>query len=116
MEEKRQSGGRSKGTLSSRNVYTEQDVYAAGDSMEILRDAHGYFVERTGWRATPATLSELERCYRKGLDGMSLLITSHLKKAGQAVRPKRKKGNTAADETAQEVSIKGKTLLLPGWP
>jgi hypothetical protein len=104
MEEKRQ-GGRSKGGLSSRNVYTEQDVYAAGDSMEILRDAYTYFLEHNNWRSSATYLGELERCHRKGLDGMSLLIRTHLKKAGQAVRPKRKKGSMATDETAQEVSF-----------
>jgi len=105
MEEKR--GGRSKG-LSSKNVYTEQDVYAACDSMEILRDSYIFFAERQNWRSTPSTLSGLERCHKLGMDGMTLLIMSHLKKAGQAVRPKRKKGQTLAsilEETAQQVNF-----------
>jgi hypothetical protein len=110
-EEKRQ-GGRSKGGLSNRHVYTEQDVYAAGDSMEILRDAYTYFLEHNNWRSSPTYLGELERCHRKGLEGMAMLIKSHLKKAGQAVRPKRKKGSMATDETAQEVSEPALLLLF----
>lgn len=105
MEEKR--GGRSKG-LSSKHVYSEQDVYAACDSMEILRDTYLYFANRQNWRSTPSTLSGLERCHKLGMDAMTLLIMSHLKKAGQAVRPKRKKGATLAsilEETAQNVSL-----------
>lgn len=110
MEEKRKGRARSKG-LSSKNVYTEQDVYAAGDSMEILRDAYLYFAERQNWRSTPNTMGELERCHNLGLDAMTLLIQSHLKKAGQACRPKRKKGaantgsfanTTPSEETAPE--------------
>ena len=106
MEENRQAGGRTKGSLLNRNVYTEQDVYAAADSMEILRDAFAFFAARKSWRSSPSTLNALERCHRLGIDAMSLLITSHLKKSGQAVRPKRKKSTTATpptEETAQQV-------------
>jgi hypothetical protein len=108
MEKMRMAGGRSKGTLKSRTVLTEQDIYAAGDSLEILRDAFHFFSERNDWKSTPQTLSELERVYKKGTDAMCLLISSHLKKAGPAVRPKRyvKKEAMpppASEETAQTV-------------
>ena len=33
MEEKREAGGRSKGTLKNRVKLSEQDIYAAGDSI-----------------------------------------------------------------------------------
>lgn len=110
MEEKRQSGAKRKTSIKNRVVLTEQDVYAAGDSMEILRDTFDYFVERKGWRSAPAALGGLERVHRMGSETMSMLITSHLKAAGQAVRPKRnvKKDGTAilpGEETAQEVSL-----------
>ena len=109
MEEKRQQGGKRKTALKNRVVLTEQDVYAAGDSMEILRDTFDYFIERKGWRSAPAALGGLERVHRMGSETMSMLITSHLKAAGQAVRPKRnvKKIENAAspsEETAQQVS------------
>lgn len=93
--------------LTSRNVYTEQDVYAACDSMEILRDAYMYFGERKHWKSTATALGGLERCHKLGLDAMSMLITMHLKRAGPSVRPKRKKSKgitSPVDESAQEVS------------
>jgi hypothetical protein len=125
MEQMRLAGGRSKGPLKNRTVLTEQDIYAAGDSLEILRDAFDYFSQRNTWKSTPQTLNELETVYQKGTDAMCMLISSHLKKAGQAFRPKRavagtKKdtptSNTAsgqnnsatvspAEETAQQVSF-----------
>jgi hypothetical protein len=86
--------------------------------LEILRDAFEYFTQRSTWKSTPQTLNELERVYQKGTDAMCMLVSSHLKKSGQAVRPKRvvagtKKdsstGNTTpavvppAEETAQQV-------------
>lgn len=108
MEQIRLAGGRSKGSLKNRIVLTEQDIYAAGDSLEILRDAFDYFSQRNAWKSTPQTLSELERVYKKGTDAMCLLVSSHLKKAGQAVRPKRnvkKDGSPVppSEETAQQV-------------
>jgi hypothetical protein len=110
MEKMRLAGGRSKGTLKSRTVLTEQDIYAAGDSLEILRDAFHFFSERNEWKSTAQTLTELERVYKKGTDAMCLLISSHLKKSGAAVRPKRfvKKEGTPvppSEETAQQVRI-----------
>jgi len=109
IEEKREAGGRSKGTLKKRVVLSEQDIYAAGDSMEILRDAYDYFLERKNWRSAPSTLGALERTHKMGIDAMSMLIASHLKAAGQAVRPKRnlKKDINivpASEETAAQVS------------
>lgn len=110
MEEMR-IGGRAKGTLKNRIVLTEQDIYAAGDSLEILRDAFDYFSQRNSWKSTANTLGELERVYQQGTDAMCLLLSSHLKKAGQAVRPKRAQTTTkkdqnvpASDETAHQVS------------
>jgi hypothetical protein len=120
MEQMRLAGGRSKGPLKNRTVLTEQDIYAAGDSLEILRDAFEYFTQRSTWKSTPQTLNELEQVYQKGTDAMCMLVSSHLKKSGQAVRPKRvvtgakKDSNTGnaslaivppADETAQQVSL-----------
>lgn len=110
MEQIRLAGGRSKGSLKNRTVLSEQDIYAAGDSLEILRDAFDYFSERNEWLSTPQTLGELEKVYGKGTDAMCLLVSSHLKKAGQAVRPKRnlKKDTPTilpSEETAQEVSL-----------
>lgn len=107
MEEIRQAG-KAKGMLRNRVVLTEQDIYAAGDSLEILRDAFDYFSQRNSWRSAPSTLGELERVYKQGLDGLGMLISSHLKKAGQAVRPKRhvKKDSpfvSPTEETAQQV-------------
>ena len=75
----------------SRVNLTEQDVYASADSMEILRDAYRYFVQRSTWRATPGTLSNLERLYKMGEDSMCMLVTLHLKSAGQGTRPQRSK-------------------------
>lgn len=108
LEEKRKAGGRVKGALAGRIQLTEQDIYAAGDSMEILRDAYGYFVERSDWRSTPQMLLGLERVYHMGSDSMCSLVASHMKSAGKSVRPKRshKKENKVSDstkETAQEV-------------
>ena len=93
--------------LKNRVVLSEQDVYAAGDAIEILRDAYDYFIERGSWRSAPSSLSGLERLYTVGTDAMCLLIKTHLKKAGQAVRPKcnlKKTEALPAEETAQQVS------------
>lgn len=106
-------------------VLTEQDIYAAGDSLEIIRDAYRYFTDRQSWQSTASTLNDLERVYKIGTDSMCRLLCLHLKKAGQSVRPKRlannnnntnnnnatttsgKKEMTAApsDETAHQVRI-----------
>jgi hypothetical protein len=99
MEQIRLSGGRSKGPLKNRTVLTEQDIYGAGDSLEILRDAFEYFTQRSTWKSTPQTLNELERVYQKGTDAMCMLVSSHLKKSGQAVRPKRVVGGNKKDST-----------------
>jgi exocyst complex component 7 len=108
LEEKREAGGRTKGTFKNRIMLTEQDVYAAADAMEILRDTYSYFIQRKSWRSAPTTLSGLERVHKMGMDAMCLLTTSHLKAAGQAVRPKRnvkKEGIVIAptEETAKQV-------------
>jgi len=68
---------------------SEQDVYAAADSMEILRDAFDYFLDRKSWRSTPPALQQLERVHKQGVSDMCILITTHLLSAGQAIRLKR---------------------------
>lgn len=118
MEEIRTAGKGGKINLRNRVILTEQDIYAAGDSLEILRDAFDYFSQRNSWRSSPTTLGELERVYKQGLDGLGMLIASHLKKAGQAVRPKRhvKKQDMPlvppTDETAQQVGYKKQGLIF----
>lgn len=127
MEQIRLAGGRSKGPLKNRTVLTEQDIYGAGDSLEILRDAFEYFTQRSTWQSTPQTLNELERVYQKGTDAMCMLVSSHLKISGQAVRPKRVVGGTKkdsssgnaapavvppAEETAQQVLALNSSLYL----
>ena len=100
------SSGSSVVVMAKRIILTEQDVYAAGDSMEILRDAYAYFCKRRSWRSTPDTLAGLERIYTMGEDAMALLISLHLKAAGQGVRPKRSKAHAVAlpsEETAEQV-------------
>ena len=101
------SSGSSVVVMAKRIILTEQDVYAAGDSMEILRDAYAYFCKRRSWRSTPDTLAGLERIYTMGEDAMALLISLHLKAAGQGVRPKRNKAHTVSpnEETAEQVRM-----------
>jgi exocyst complex component 7 len=88
---------------------SEQDVYAAADSMEILRDAFDYFLLRKNWRSTPSALQGLERVHKLGVSSMCTLITSQLSQAGQALRLKRggKEGGVvpAKNETAEAVSF-----------
>ena len=85
---------------------TEQDVYAAADSMDILRDAYAYFLERPHWKSTPGTLRNLERVHKDGVDAMCLLIHVVLAAAGPAVRIKRKDGQPVnnAKENAHETT------------
>ncbi len=68
---------------------TEQDVYAAADSMEIIRDAYSFFLGRPNWKSTPSAIGGLERVHQLGVDGMCMLIKSHLTSAGPAIRIKR---------------------------
>jgi exocyst complex protein 7 len=88
---------------------TEQDVYAACDNMEILKDAFDYFLEHKHWRSAPSTLGSLERVYKRGVNGMCVLMTYHLRAAGQAIRVKRvvkKEGGPIVppkNETAEDV-------------
>lgn len=90
-------------------VLSEQDVYAAADSMEIIRDAYEYFIERKNWRSTAAALASLERVHQMGVSSMCILASFHLIDSGQAVRIKRivkQEGEdqiTAANETAAQV-------------
>lgn len=68
---------------------TEQDVYAAADSLEILRDAHVYFAERSFWKSSKTASANLERVHQLGVDGMCILIKCHLHNAGPGIRMKR---------------------------
>lgn len=90
-------------------VMSEQDVYAAADSMEIIRDAYDFFVDRKHWRSTGASLASLERVHQMGVTSMCTLASFHMLDAGQAVRMKRvvkQEGEhhvTAATETSEQV-------------
>ena len=92
-------------------VLSEQDIYAAADSMEIIRDAYEYFIERKHWRSTAGALASLERVHQMGVSSMCILASSHLVDAGAAVRLKRvvkQEGETQitpANETAQQVRL-----------
>ena len=89
MEERRASqGGRTRGQKRG-VVLSEQDVYAASDSMEILRDAHDYFLIHIKWDSAPVAIGGLERVHKMGVEAMCLLLTSHLMSAGPGVRLKR---------------------------
>ncbi len=68
---------------------TEQDVYAAADSLEIIRDAHAYFLQRPKWKSSKSALTGLERVHVLGVDGMSGIIHCHLTNTGPAIRMKR---------------------------
>mmetsp|Transcript_8200 Transcript_8200/g.23562 ORF Transcript_8200/g.23562 Transcript_8200/m.23562 type:complete len:781 (-) Transcript_8200:133-2475(-) len=89
-------------------VLSEQDIYAAADSMEIIRDAFEYFIDRTHWRSTATALASLERVHQMGVSSMCVLASLHLVDAGQAVRLKRvvkQEGEThvtPSNETAQQ--------------
>ena len=90
---------------------SEQDVYAAADNMEIVKDAFDYFLDHKHWRSASSTLANLERVHKMGVNAMSLLLTHHLMSAGQAIRVKRvvkKEGAPvlpSKQETAEEVSF-----------
>ncbi|VEU44117.1 unnamed protein product [Pseudo-nitzschia multistriata] len=88
-------------------VLTEQDVYAAADSMEIIRDAYEYFIDRRHWRSTSSSLNSLERLHHMGVSSMCMLESFHLIDSGQALRMKRvvkqeERRVTPASETAQQ--------------
>jgi exocyst complex protein 7 len=72
--------------LTGAGSLTEQDVYAAVDSMDIVRDAYAYFLKRSQWRSAPSALGGLERAHALGVDAMCLLIDHHLRAGGAAVR------------------------------
>jgi exocyst complex protein 7 len=90
-------------------VLSEQDIYAAADSMEIIRDAYEYFIERKQWRSTTGSLGSLERVHQMGVSSMCILESFHLLDAGQSVRLKRvvkQEGDdniTPGNETAHQV-------------
>lgn len=88
-------------------ILTEQDVYAAADSMEIVRDAYEYFIDHRHWRSTGNSLSSLERVHLMGVTSMCILESFHLIDSGQALRLKRvvkqeESQVTPARETAQQ--------------
>lgn len=90
---------------------SEQDVYAAADNMEILKDAFDYFLDHKHWRSASSTLANLERVHKMGVSAMSLLLTHHLMSSGQAIRVKRivkKEGGPVVPskhESADEVRL-----------
>ena len=90
---------------------SEQDVYAAADNMEILKDAFDYFLEHKHWRSASSTLANLERVHKMGVTAMCMLMTHHLMSSGQAIRVKRvvkKEGGPVVpsrNETAEDVSL-----------
>jgi len=83
---------------------SEQDVYAAADSMEIIRDSYQYFLARKRWKSTTSTLTNLERVHKDGVDAMCLLITAHLTVAGPAVKLKTLPGNNPTQTRANRGS------------
>lgn len=93
-------------------ILSEQDVYAAADSMEIIRDAYDYFIERRHWQSTAGALASLERVHQMGVSSMCILASFHLIDSGQAVRIKRvvkQEGEahiTSSTETATQVRKK----------
>jgi exocyst complex protein 7 len=99
-------------------VLSEQDIYAAADSMEIIRDAYEYFIERKHWRSTAGALASLERVHQMGVSSMSILQSFHLIDAGQAVRLKRvvkqdgEENITPGNETAHQVSLFGLDFVV----
>jgi len=103
-KERRETGDEIDAVLFAEGAYslTEQDLLAAADSMDILRDAHAYFMERPHWKSTPVTLRNLERVHTNGVESMSLLLTAILTACGPACRPKQDKSSRHEHETAPE--------------
>jgi len=111
--------------LTGAGSLTEQDVYAAVDSMDIVRDAYAYFLKRSQWRSAPSALGGLERAHALGVDAMCLLIDHHLRAGGAAVRwrkasdkggssKKKGSGSTSAStsrETAAETRLRLSSAL-----
>lgn len=83
---------------------TEQDIHAAADSMDILRDAYAYFLERPKWKSSPSTLRNIERVHREGVNSMALLLKAILTAAGPACRLK----STAANISTNMSSVTNK--------
>jgi hypothetical protein len=104
---------RGAGGIGGQYILTEQDIYAAGDSLEILRDAYRYFNDRQSWQSTASTLNDLERVYKIGTDSMCRLLILHLKKAGQSVRPKRLANNNNANSNNPTMTSGKKEMTVP---
>lgn len=68
---------------------TEQDVYAAADSLEIIRDAHSYFEKKPQWKVSSHELRALDRLYQLGVDAMCRMVHCHLLYCGSGVKPKK---------------------------
>lgn len=100
-------------TLTHMNLVglTEQDVYAAADSMEIIRDAYTYFQTRPKWKSTPAAIGGLERVHQLGVDGMCLLIQSHLSNAGPAIRIKRMMNHHLLRDDGSTINTRGDSTI-----
>lgn len=79
-------------------VISEQDVYSAADSMEIIKDAFDYFLERKHWKSAPTALGGLERVHKTGVNSMCTLLSSYLLSAGPAIRVKRAMPGTGKEE------------------
>ena len=107
------------GERDSNVVLSEQDVYAAADSMEIIRDAYEFFVDRKHWRSTAPALASLERVHQMGVSSMCTLASIHLMDSGQATRIKRvvkQEGEahvTPATETAIQVRTQKRSYRSP---
>ena len=67
---------------------TEQDVYAAADSLEMLRDAHSYFLHKKDWRSSAGALGELVNVHRSGVAAMCSLVEVRLEAGGISCRLK----------------------------
>lgn len=94
---------------------SEQDVYAAVDSMEIIRDSYSYFLQRREWRSTPSAIGGLERSHQLGVDAMCHLVRRHLNGAGEAVRAKRgvKEGKSGSGKKGAQLRMSGTVVVPP---
>ena len=86
---------------------TEQDVYAAADSLEIIRDAYGYFEKRPDWKATKNTMTGLERVHQLGVDAMCRMIQCHLLNCGPGVKVKRGFGSMRRNHSSMTKAYNG---------
>jgi len=94
---------------------SEQDVYSAADSMDIIRDAYSYFMMRKAWKSTPSALGGLERVHQLGVDAMCSIVQSHFTTAGPAIKVKQLKyaasGKNSDSNNRQILSIKDESAI-----